>query len=109
MHQAKAARLIASHLRQHSQDKRVKIFHLLIASNFKQQISSKETWQMPDLKTSISLSETEFKKGTYLPGLTSKYAQDERVKTRDVMVFSGQDKTPDPWHLLSDRPSYANH
>lgn len=51
MHQAKAAHLIASHLRQHSQDKRVKIFHLLIASNYKQQISSKETWQMPDLKT----------------------------------------------------------
>lgn len=64
---------------------------------------------MPDLKTSISLPETEFKKGTYLPGLTSNYAQDERIKTRDVMVFSGQDKTPDPWHLLSDRPSYANH
>ena len=60
---------------------------------------------MPDLKTSISLSETEFKKGTYLPGLTSKYTQDERVKPRDLMVFSGQD----PWHLLSDRPSYANH
>ena len=64
---------------------------------------------MPDLKTSISLSETEFKKGIYLLGLTSKYAQDERVKTRDVKVFSGQDKTPDPWHLLSDSPSYANH
>ena len=64
MHQAKAAHQIASHLRQHSQNKRVKIFHLLIASNFEQQISSKETWQMPDLKTSFSLSETEFKKGT---------------------------------------------
>ena len=64
---------------------------------------------MPVLKTSISPSETEFKKGTYLPGLTSKYTQDERVKPRDLMVFSGQDKTPDPWHLLLDRLSYANH
>lgn len=66
MHQAKVAHLIASHLRQHSQNKRVKIFHLLIAFDFKQQISSKETWQMPVWKTSISLCKTEFKKGTYL-------------------------------------------
>ena len=110
MHQAKAAHQIASHLRQHSQNKRVKIFHLLIACNFEQQISSKETWQMPDLKTSFSLSETEFKKAQgNMHMLTSKYTQDERVKPRDLMVFSGQDKTPDPWHLLSDRPSYANH
>ena len=43
MHEAKAAHLIASHLRQHSQNKRVKIFHLLIAFDFTQQISSKET------------------------------------------------------------------
>ena len=42
MHQAKAAHLIASHLRQHSQNKRVKIFHLLIAFDFTQQISSKK-------------------------------------------------------------------
>ena len=42
---------------------------------------------MPDLKTSISLSETEFKKGTYLPGLTSKYTQNGRVKP-EILWFS---------------------